>query len=294
MTVLDSLPDNRSASWHDYAAERHTVVGTLRVLEGVWSPELGNRRDLFVHLPPSYPDGRRDWPVLYFHDGQNLFDAYASYAGEWQVDETMTALALEGLEAIVVGVANRGRERIDEYAPFYEPGFGGGKAAAYMQFLVETVKPLVDREFKTARERERTGLVGSSLGGLVSLWGLFERPRVFGMAAALSPSVAFARGALNHYLAGQPKVDSRIYLDVGTLEGPAVGGALLGRLLPRPYVSRVRETKRLLLSMGYAAGEDLLYVEERGGRHNEVFWGRRLPRALRFLLSGESPSHRPL
>ena len=262
------------------------MVGTLKVLEAVQSPELGNARDVFVHLPPSYPDGRRDWPVLYFQDGQNLFDAYSSYAGEWQVDETMTALALERLEAIVVGVANRGRERIDEYSPFYEPGIGGGKAAAYMQFLVETVKPLVDAEFKTRRERSATGLVGSSLGGLVSLWGLFERPKTFGLVAALSPSVLFARGALNAYLAGQPRVPARIYLDVGTLEGPpGVGGALLARLLPRPYVSRVRETRRLLLSMGYREGEDLLYVEERGGRHNEAFWSRRLPQALRFLLT---------
>ena len=286
MSVLDPSAKTRPQSWHEFAADRHTVVGTLKVLEAVHSPELGNQRDVFVHLPPSYPDGRRDWPVLYFQDGQNLFDAYSSYAGEWQVDETMTALALERLEAIVVGVANRGRERIDEYAPFYEPGIGGGKAAAYMQFLVETVKPLVDAEFKTRREHSATGLVGSSLGGLVSLWGLFERPKTFGMVAALSPSVLFARGALNSYLAGQPRVPARIYLDVGTLEGPpGVGGALLARLLPRPYVSRVRETRRLLLSMGYRDGEDLLYVEERGGRHNEAFWSRRLPQALRFLLS---------
>ncbi len=285
MTVLDSATASSPQTWRDYSAERHTVVGTLKILEGLWSPQLGNRRDLFVHLPPSYPDGRRDWPVLYFHDGQNLFDAYSSYAGEWQVDEIMTGLAREGLEAIVVGVANRGRERIDEYAPFYDPSVGGGKAAAYVQFLVETVKPLIDAAFKTARQRSSTGLVGSSLGGLVSLWALFERPHVFGLVAALSPSVLFARGALNAYLAGQPRVEARIYLDVGTLEGPpGMGGALLARLLPRPYVARVRETRRLLSSMGYREPEDLLYVEERGGRHNEACWSARLPDALRFLL----------
>lgn len=271
--------------WMPYAVEPNTVVGTLTVLEGVWSPQLGNRRDVLVHLPPSYPDGRRDWPVLYFHDGHNLFDAHASFAGEWRVDETMTALAAEGLEAIVVGVANRGRERVDEYAPFYQPGVGGGKAPEYLRFLAETVKPLVDREFKTAGDRERTGLVGSSLGGLVSLWALFERPRTFGLVAALSPSVLFARGALNAWLAGQPRVEARIYLDVGTAEGPPLGGALLGRLLPRPYVSRVRETRRLLGRMGYREGKDLLYVEEKGGRHDEAHWGRRLPGALRFLLA---------
>src|SRR4030095_8382425 len=101
------IPETHPRSWRDYPAERHTVVGTLKVLENVSSPELGNRRDIFVHLPASYPGGRRDWPVLYFQDGQNLFDAYASFAGEWQVDETMTALGLEGVEAIVVGVSNR-------------------------------------------------------------------------------------------------------------------------------------------------------------------------------------------
>lgn len=261
------------------------MVGTLKILEGVHSPQLGNRRDLLVHLPPSYPEGRRNWPVLYFHDGHNLFDAHRSFAGEWQVDETMLALAAQGLEAIVVGVANQGRDRIDEYAPFFDPRIGGGKAPGYLRFLVETVKPLVDREFKTAPERERTGIVGSSLGGLMSLWALFEQPRVFGLVAAFSPSVLFARGAFNAYLAGQPRVAARIYLDVGTLEGPpGIGGALLGRLLPRPYVARVRETRRLLERMGYRAGEDLLYVEEKGGRHDEANWSRRLPAALRFLL----------
>jgi predicted alpha/beta superfamily hydrolase len=223
--------------------------------------------------------------VLYFHDGHNLFDAHRSFAGEWRLDETMLGLAAEGLEAIVVGVANQGRERIDEYAPFFQPGVGGGKAALYLRFLVETVKPLIDAEFRTARQPASTGIVGSSLGGLMSLWSLFEQPRVFGMAAAFSPSVLFARGAFNAYLAGQPRVAARIYLDVGTLEGPpGMGGALLARLLTRPYVARVRETRRLLERMGYREGAELLYVEEKGGRHDEAAWGRRLPRALRFLL----------
>jgi predicted alpha/beta superfamily hydrolase len=103
-------------NWHNYVDDRnlHTVVGTLKVRRGLRSPQLANRRDLYVYLPPSYNRGDQRYPVLYMHDGQNLFDHLISYVGEWQVDETMEALSQEGLEAIVVGIPNKGKRRLDE------------------------------------------------------------------------------------------------------------------------------------------------------------------------------------
>ena len=278
------------ADWLDYEETRrgvaHTVVGTVKVLPAVESVELGNRRDILVYLPPSYGAGSREYPVLYMQDGQNLFDQFTSYTGEWRVDEILEELAAEGLEAIVVGVPNMTVDRLYEYTPFRDPRFGGGGAPAYLRFVVDVVKPLVDAEFRTARERERTGILGSSLGGLVSLFALFEHPGTFGLVGALSPSALFADGALLTYLLGRPYQPARIAVDVGTLEGPpATSTWLLSRLLTRPYVTRVREVRDLLVEMGYRPGRDLRYVEQRGGIHNERDWSRRLPGVLRFLLS---------
>ena len=169
------------------------IVGNIRRLRAVESPQLGNHRDVLVYLPPSYPVSGRHYPTIYMHDGQNLFDAATSYAGEWQVDETMERIAPEGIEAIVIAVPNMGAERIAEYAPFRDERVGGGRGDAYLAFLVDTLKPDVDRNFRTRRDAEHTGIIGSSMGGLISLYAFLTRPDVFGFAGVMSPSLWFAR-----------------------------------------------------------------------------------------------------
>ena len=148
------------ARWRNYlevvSAGQHTVAGTLKVLPAVRSPQLGNRRDLLVWLPPSYEQGDARYAVLYMHDGQNLFDEATSYAGEWQVDETMQALSLEGLEVIVVGIPNAGEQRPCEYSPFADWPEQGRRGEAYLAFVVDTVKPLIDRDFRTLGDRAHT------------------------------------------------------------------------------------------------------------------------------------------
>lgn len=277
------------ADWIDYdeayqgGAAR--VAGTVRVLRGVHSPVLANTRDILVYLPPSYPTANRTYPTLYMHDGQNLFDAETSFAGEWRVDETLEALAREGIEAIVVGVPNVGQDRLKEYSPFPDARFGGGRASDYIGFVVETVKPLVDEAFRTTGDREATATIGSSMGGLISLYALFERPDVFGLAGAVSPSVGFARQAMIAYLEGAPFVGGRIYMDVGTREGAPRGRDPLElRGEPGAYVRLVRDVRDILVRKGYREGPDLRYVEEEGALHNEAAWAARLPSALRFLL----------
>jgi len=106
----------------------HTVSGRVLVRPAVYSPQLQNERHLLVYLPPSYGSGQR-YPVLYMHDGQNLFDRATSFVGEWRVDETMEQLAAEGLEAIVVGIPNAGNARRDEYSPFYDKRHRAGAAS---------------------------------------------------------------------------------------------------------------------------------------------------------------------
>src|SRR5262245_59582688 len=129
------------------------VAGTVKGLPGVRSSNLGNSRDILVYLPPSYPEANRTYPTLYMHDGQNLFDAATSFAGEWRVDDALEQLASDGVEAIVVGVPNTGESRMSEDSPLRGPRLRGGRPADYIRFVGGPVRPLVGAAFRTARPR---------------------------------------------------------------------------------------------------------------------------------------------
>lgn len=278
-------------NWHDYTSNGisdagHTVVGELKVRERVWSPQLKNRRDILVHLPPSYAQGQRRYPVLYMHDGQNLFDEYKSYAGEWRVDETMHRLSTIEIEAIIVGIPNMEKQRLEEYSPFDDARHGPGRGDHYIAFVTDTIKPLIDRDFRTLSGRHHTGIMGSSMGGLISLYAFFHRPDVFGLAGVMSPSFWYANRAIYSYVEQADYVPGKIYMDVGTRE---YGGSVTekaARRQSRRHYAAVRRMKRILVSKGYRPRRQLLVIEERGAGHNEPSWARRLPQALHFLLSG--------
>jgi predicted alpha/beta superfamily hydrolase len=279
--------------WQDYVTDRagdgHTVVGALKLLRELESPQLDNQRDILVYLPPSYETGRHDYPVLYLHDGQNLFDAGTSFAGEWQVDETMEALSRQGLEAIIVGIPNAGKDRMEEYSPFHQPSHGGGRGDQYLDFVVNTVKPLVEAEFRARPGREHTGIMGSSLGGLISLYAFFRHPEIFGFAGAMSPSFWFAGGAIYPYIQAAPFHPGRIYLDAGTREhGEKKGRWPSIAIRSRRYYAGIRRMQRILVKKGYRPRQHLLYVEEKWAHHEESAWARRLPKAIRFFLNGQS------
>src|SRR5258708_2734333 len=226
------MPDSEIATWVTYDQYRntqHTAVGEMRVLPGLYSPQLDNSRDVLVYLPPGHAAGHQRFPVLYMHDGQNLFDRGMAFGGnEWQVDETLEALSAEGLGAIVVGLPNAGEARVPEYSPF--PGFGPARGDAYLAFIIETVKPLIDAAFRTLPKREHTGILGSSMGGLISLYAFFRHPQVFGLAGGMSPALWYTRGAIYTYIRQAPFVPRKLYLDNGTRAGRA--GALEPPLSP--------------------------------------------------------------
>ena len=241
-----------------------------QTLQAVWSPQLRNRRDVDVYLPASYDSGRRRYPVIYMQDGQNLSDPAIAFAGTWRLDEVLRDLAVEAVDPIVVGVHNTDA-RLTEYSPFPDRRHGGGGADAYLAFLVDTVKPRIDRLFRTKRSQYETAIVGSSMGGLLSLYAFLKRPDVFQLAGVMSPSLWFGRDALFDYIEKTAVKDGRIYVDVGTAEG---AGTL--------------RDARLLVSMLKAKGledeETIEFVEARGGRHEEEAWARRLKGALEFLF----------
>jgi predicted alpha/beta superfamily hydrolase len=268
------------AEWKDYPAAldpgRPGVVGSIKQLEHVHSPQLDNTRDLLVYLPPSYDDGDRRYPVIYMHDGQNLFDPATSFAGEWAVDQTLEAASDDGLEVIVVAIPNMGAERTNEYSPFLDEKAGGGRGELYLRFLTETVKPLVDADFRTLADREHTGIAGSSMGGLISLYAFFRYRHSFGFAGVMSPALWFADHAVLEWVQRQPFAGGRIYIDVGMREG-------------QKTLDDVLRLRDVLQGKGYRNLHDLLCVVDTAGDHSERAWARRLHRQLRFLLGLPRP-----
>jgi len=229
-----------------------------------------------VYLPPGYRERvDRRFPVLYLHDGQNLFDGSTSFVAgqDWRAGETADSEIRAGRvePLIIVGIYNTGKARISEYTPTKAPKLEGGRADRYGKFLLEEVIPFVHREYRAVGGARRTGIGGSSLGGLVSLYLGLSRPDVFGKIAALSPSVWWHQSVI-HRITERAEVGSRprIWLDIGTREGARI-------------VEDVQRYRDILLSRGWREGSDLHFEQVEGAEHNEAAWARRVAPFLRFL-----------
>ena len=239
---------------------------------------LTDARDIHVYVPPGYADETdRRYPVLYMHDGQNLYDPDDSFGGAaWRADETAQQLITEGEvePLIIVGIHNTGR-RIDEYTPVKsETGKmrgHGGKADNYGRMLIEELKPFIDATYRTKPEREFTGLGGSSLGGLVSLYLGFKHHDVFSRLAVMSPAVWWANNQIIREAAkiGE-RLPLRIWLDIGKREGSRIK-------------HQVRALKEILLADGWTDGLDFAYFEIPEARHDETAWAARFGEVLKFL-----------
>ena len=238
---------------------------------------LKNRRDLIVYLPPGYDDQpKRRFPVLYLHDGQNLFDGATSFipGEDWHVGQTADACIGAGRvePLIIVGVYNTGKQRLAEYTPTRAPRLGGGRANRYAKFLLEEVRPFLERNYRVLQGVENTGIGGSSLGGLVSLYLGLRQPNIFGKIAALSPSVWWnQRVILRLAAAASVRPLPRVWLDIGTREGPRI-------------VDDVERFRDILLGKGWQLGRDLHYQRVEGAEHNEAAWARRVGPFLQFLF----------
>ena len=257
----------------------------LRVHRRFVSRTLRNRRDLWVWLPPGYLDargaGRPRHPVVYFQDGQNIFDPATAFLGRpWHAGERAAELVRDGSIAapILVGVGHAGEERIDEFTP--TPGdyhdLGGqlrrspGGARRYLRFLVREVKPFIDARYRTLAGARSTSIVGSSMGGLVALYAVLWHSRVFGRAAALSPSVWWdGRRVLRDFAALTRKRAVRLWLDTGTAE---------------PGWEVVQRLRDLAVARGWTQDADLHYEAVPGAEHSEEAWAARIGRVLQFLV----------
>jgi predicted alpha/beta superfamily hydrolase len=261
---------------------KHTLTGNIKRHRAFPSRILGNRRDVLVYLPRGY--GRlslRRYPVLYLHDGQNVFDAATAFAGvEWGVDETAERLIQRKLiePLIIVAVANLGEERIHEYAPTRgvidakakRKRRSKGLAREYGHFLMDELKPYIDRKYRTKHEAEFTGLGGSSLGGLATLAIGILYPHVFRRLIVMSPSIWWDDFAIYRLVDSiEEKPPLKIWLDTGTAE---------------PGWEHARELRDRLVEKGWRLFNDLQYLEAKGADHNEAAWAARVDPALRFLF----------
>lgn len=251
------------------------ISGTIKKHEKFASQFLQSR-DVLVHLPPGYDAATpQRFPVLYLHDGQNLFDPATSFAGDWNVDETAAALYHQGQiePLILVGINNAGEKRIDEYTPTMDlTRQKGGEADRYGRMMIEELKPFIDRMYRTLPDAPNTGLGGSSLGGLVSMHLGLRHSQVFGKLAVLSPAVWWdSREIVHEVELLEGKLPLRIWLDAGTKEGKEV-------------TKDARLLRDALVAKGWKLGEDLMYHEAKGGEHNERSWGSRIDRVLKYLF----------
>ena len=256
---------------------------TFRKHENFPSRVLKNERDVVVYLPPGYEEQpTRRFSVLYLHDGQNLFDGSTSFVPgmDWKVGQTADHVIVSGSvdPLLIVGIYNAGEHRIREYTPTRVPKLGGGRADRYGKFLVNEIKPFIDREYRTLPDFAHTGLGGSSLGGLVSLYVGLKHPHIFGKLAALSPSVWWNQRVM-HRFAATTQVEPRpsIWLDIGTREGPQI-------------LRDVENFRDVLLQKGWRLGGDLHYERVEGAEHNEAAWSQRVGPVLQFLFPSTAPA----
>jgi predicted alpha/beta superfamily hydrolase len=236
------------------------IISTSALHKKVVYDEIEGR-SVHIYLPDGYHEEDRVFPVIYMHDGQNLFCEKLAFVEDWQVDRSMDRLIANGKieKTVVVGIFNS-TKRAEEYTPFADRRFGGGQARDFSEFIVNKIVPHIEKNYKVSGKREDRAVMGSSFGGILSLWMGYTYPEVFSMVGAISPSMWIADGAMLEELERQPRKNIRIWIDQGTKE----------------WSTFTRNTVDVLISKGYEYGKDLVYYEVKDGKHNEVDWAERV------------------
>ncbi len=256
----DTTIDINVEAWKDDFANvvrKHTAGKQVHIMDtAFFIPQLNRTRRIWIYLPEGYAKAKKHYPVLYMHDGQNVFDAATSSYGEWGVDECLDSLIRSGKPAcIVVGIDN-GPERMNEYNPYGFQNFGKGEGDQYLDFLVQTLKPFIDKKYHTLPEKENTMIAGSSMGGLISYYAMLKQPGVFGKAGIFSPAFWTAPDikSLTDSLAFQ--VNGKFFFYIGEKEG----------------ASFVKDMQDIEDSLGEKSSAMIYSVTDPAGRHNEKAW----------------------
>jgi len=261
-------------SWEDTGGLNSTAQENVMIWDTDYNiPQLERDRRIWVYLPPDYETALdKYYPVLYMHDGQNVFDAATSFSGEWEVDETLNELFNQGdYGVIVVAIDNGGQYRLDEYSPWVNDDYGGGQGDDYVQFLINTLKPDIDSEFRTLPGRGFTGVMGSSMGGLISMYAGREYEEVFGKIGSFSPAYWFADESIPHAETSGHESFTKIYTVISQNEG---AGAVID----------VDQMDLALQSAGFTTDE-MNTITHTDGAHSEWYWVREFGDAYEWLFS---------
>ena len=247
-------------------------------------PQLGRQRRVWLYLPADYAaNPTRRYSVLYLHDGQNVFDDATSYGGEWGVDETLDRLRKAGQDAtgsIVVAVDNGDQFRSDEYIPWpsaalKDQPYHGDQGGAYVDFLALTLKPYVDAHYRTRPDAAHTGIAGSSLGGLISVYAALKYPKTFGEVGAFSPAFWVSDDSLRAFAKTHPAArTARFYFVCGPKESETM----------LPLMTQWRDERRDERHAEGVPAANLAFSAPADGQHREWFWRREFPAAYRFLF----------
>lgn len=266
---------NEISAWTKPSEKKSTASPQVKILqEKYFIPQLNTSRRIWIYLPPDYATSHKRFPVIYMPDAQNLFDEALSFSGEWKVDETLDGFFRTGkLGAIVVGIDHGGTERLNEYAPWKNEKYGGGKGAAFAEFLVKTLKPDIDRNFRTRPERRSTAMIGSSMGGLISFYTGTRYPAVFGKLGIFSPSFWFAETSLHHYLQNSVADlrKTKFYFVAGQHES-------------EDMIPDLKEVIAILKKNKNVPSKYIRLKTDEHGSHSETYWARELPDAILWLL----------
>ncbi len=238
---------------------------------------LGKTRRIWVYTPSDYLTSTKKYAVMYMHDGQNLFDELTGPFGEWGVDECMDTMTKKlNLDLIIVGIDNGLSDRLSEYSPYdfnVKPDEVNvwdvkGKGTEYLESLVNDLKPFIDSVYRTKKDAKNTVICGSSMGGLISLYGLMRYPNVFGRAGVFSPAFWTNMEALKNEIAtNKTGWKGNVYMIAGELEG-------------KRYTDNMDEISTLLQAKGK---KNIISKTIKKGQHNEMFWRRELPDFLTWV-----------
>ena len=232
------------------------------------SPQLKTTKKIWLYLPKNYSTSTKKYPVIYMHDGQNLFDAKTSFVGEWNIDEKLDSL---NAQVIVVGIETTDK-RMEELTPFKNIKHGGGNANAYLDFIVNTLKPEIDSRYRTKTNARNTIMMGSSLGGLTSFYALLKYPKIFGKAGVFSPAFWFNRTELVDLMKQTKNFDAKIYFLHGDNEGDP---DMIPDLNQMEYLVNTKRCECKKLNKK---------VLIKGGQHNEKLWRDGFVKAYLWLF----------
>lgn len=268
-------------SWKDLGgAGTSTAASNVQILNpSFFMPQLNRSRRIWLYLPPDYFSTNKNYPVIYMHDGQNLFDNATSFSGEWQVDETLNNLHQNGdYGAIVVGIDNGGSHRINEYGPWVNSQYGGGQGNLYMDFIVETLKPYIDANFRTLPQAPFTAMIGSSLGALISTYGQVKFAQTFSKVGSFSPAYWFNISELTSFIQNTTMnlSGSRYYFVAGQNESSTM-------------VSNINTIRNALQSKGLTSGNTLVKIDSYG-THSESYWRGEFGAAYQWLFANTNLS----